>query len=82
MLDAIEVEVKHRAVQHIAVIFVDNGEGGRIDHVVDTEHVAECLDEGGFAGAHLAVEREDVAMLVIEMCGVGKTASGFADAID
>ena len=48
LLDAIEVEVVDRTAGERALLFVDNGEGGRSDSVGYLQLVAESLDEGGF----------------------------------
>ena len=57
--DAVEVEVVDEVIGVAADILVDDGEGGAVDGVADTEGFAEGLDEGGLAGAHLAVEGYD-----------------------
>ncbi len=47
-----------------ALVFVNDGEGGAVYDVVDSESLADGFDESGFAGPHLAVEGEDVAFKV------------------
>ena len=41
------------------MVFVDDGEGGRGHGLGDSELTADGSDEGGLAGAHLAIEGED-----------------------
>ena len=41
------------------MVFVDDGEGGRGHGLGDSELTADGGDEGGLAGAHLAIEGED-----------------------
>jgi len=82
VLNAVEIKVEDGTVQHAAVVFVDNSEGGRIYHVINAEHVAERLDKCGFARSHLAIKGKDVAVLVIKLRGSGKLTRGFVDTID
>ena len=64
--DAVEVKVVDGGAMPVGV-FIDEGEGGRGDDVVYAQFLAQCLDEGGLAGAHAAIECDD---------------AGFADAVD
>ena len=64
--DAVEVKVVDGVAMPVGV-FIDEGEGGRGDDVVYAQFLAQCLDEGGLAGAHAAIECDD---------------AGFADAVD
>ena len=82
VLDAIEVEVEHWSFQYCAVVFVDNGECGRIDHIVYSQNITECFDKGGFAGSHLAVEGEDIATFIAEIDRSHKFLCCGVDAID
>ena len=82
MLNAVEIKVEDGTVQHAAVVFVDNGESGRVHNVIDAERITECLDKRGFARPHLAIEGEDVAVLVVKLRGSGKLTRGFVDTID
>ena len=61
-----------------ALVFVDDGEGGAVYDVVDSESLADGFDESGFAGPHLAVEGEDVA----RWHGGDELSRGLADVVD
>ena len=62
-VDAVEVKVVDREAA-AASVFVDYGEGRAVDVVLYAQGLADGFDEGGFAGTHLAVECEDVALEV------------------
>lgn len=55
-LDPVKIKVKDRAVELMTVVFVDDGKGGRIDHVIHLQCLAKSFDECGFSGSHLAVK--------------------------
>ena len=40
----------------MSLILIDNGEGGTGDDILNTQFLADSLDEGGLSCTHLAVE--------------------------
>ena len=40
----------------VRTVFIDDGEGGRVDDVLHTEAFAYGFGEGGLTGSHLAVK--------------------------
>ena len=75
-VDAIEVEVVDCAF--VAFVFVYDGECWAIDFLGYTELLADCFDEGGFAGSHLSVEGEQLTVLHCLDYGF----CGFLDLVD
>lgn len=67
VFDAIEVEVVYGAFEEFAVILIDDGESGRIDHVFYAERFAEGFDESGFSCPHLSVECKNLCGIVRKM---------------
>lgn len=72
VLDAVEIEVVDGAFKEVAVVLVDDGEGGGVDHVFYAEHFTQCLDKGRFTGTHLSVESENLGGLFHEFGGGNK----------
>ena len=61
----------------VGAVFVDNAEGGRVDHVGHAELLADGFDESGFSGSHLAVEGEDGGLVDGPDKGAGGFGKGF-----
>ena len=59
-------------------VFVDDGEGGGGNDVLNTQFFTKGFDEGGLSGAHLAVEGDDEALL-LEGVGIDELAGSLAD---
>lgn len=57
-LDAVEVEVVD-GLSLSVLVFVDDGEGRRVDDILHTQFFAKSLGEGSLSHAHLAVEGKD-----------------------
>ena len=57
LLDAVEVEVVDGIALSVRV-FIDEGEGGRRDDILDTQNLTESLDERCLSSSHLAIECE------------------------
>lgn len=79
-LDTVEVEVEDRSVEHRAVVLVDDGERGAVDHIVDTKLLAEGFDESRLARAHLTVEGVDGRTLA-KLHQLDEVGSSLANAI-
>ena len=61
----------------IASVLVDDGEGGTVDDILNTQFFANGLDEGGLASPHIAMEgkkRPVVHLADKRMC---RLADGF-----
>ena len=43
----------------VRTVFIDDGEGGRVDDVLHAEAFAYGFGEGGLTGSHLAVHGKD-----------------------
>ena len=63
-IDAVEIKVIDWEALCAAVL-VDDGEGRAVNGIFHSEGLAQCFDEGGLAGSHLAVEGKDVALDVL-----------------
>ena len=76
-LYAVKVEVVDELARGVGAVFVDNAEGGRVDHVGHAECLADGFDEGGLSGSHLAVEGKDGGLVDGADKGAGGLGQGF-----